>query len=679
MNKKLVIVESPNKIKKIQKFLGQEYLVKSSVGHIRDLPPNEMGVSAPNHQPIFRISKGKSNVVKDLKRFAEQASEIYLATDPDREGEAIAWHLSQVLGKRQYKRVVFNEITKAAVTAAINNACQIDFALVKGQTARRVLDRYVGYSVSPLITDREGQKFTAGRVQSPAVRLVVEKKMERDSFNPEDYLVVKIKVNHSERPFVAQLNTKSFVANGELFNDNDVASDASNLAQVTIAVVSKVPKEEKPPAPFITSTMTQAASIRLKMKPKQTMQAAQVLFENGVITYHRTDSTTMAAEAVEAIRDYALEQSLALPDTPHKYSNKADAQEGHEAIRPTSIAVETPAIEAKSDYLRDSAARLYQLIRERAIASQLAVAIYDVTKVALDGDAVSGRQYQYTAMGKVMVQKGWKALTMKDDTDEDDAAGDNKSVSLPALQQGQMFDRVQGKVDKKQTVIPKLYTQAALVKALEAKGIGRPSTYASIMENIENYGYVVEVDKRFIDATDIGVTLYKALVNTFSFVELNYTRDIEKQIDQVVSGRIEYRDMVDSFYNQLQEEMQQISKQARISAVHPCDKCGEPMRRIPGKRKNSAFWGCAAYQSGCKNTWEDDAGKPVNPEHPDFGKQIFKKNNVGNKSSGSAAGHQDGPTCPQCNVGKMVERNGRNGKFLGCSNYPKCKNTGNIG
>lgn len=552
---KLLIIESPNKKKKLLSILGAGWKVEASVGHIRDLPANPkegIGVDMTTFRPAYEISDGKASVVANLRRCAKDADEVYLATDPDREGEAIAWHIKETLGLKSYKRVTFNEITAAAVKAAIANPRQIDNYLVAAQEARRILDRLVGYTVSPWLTKRRGKGLSAGRVQTPALRLVVERCREIKNFKPLDHFTVRLLFANG---WHADWHFKSLVPNGQQTNywlDRSVAEKAAQVRQLVVKEYQEGPGKKSPPAPFTTSTLQQAASAKLRFSTKTTMDVAQKLFAAGHITYHRTDSPNLSVEACEEARLLAKKEGWPIPDAPRKFPVKSNAQEAHEAIRPTHFEDRAPALDSEEEK------KLYELIWIRAVASQLSDALFAIRQAVLEGGG-----FQYVARGQRLTFPGWMVLLSKDDTKEDQDGSEEERMNnpVPALQIGQALTATDGKVNACRTEPPKAYTEAQLVKKLESEGVGRPSTYASIIENIKGRKYVV-IEKNRLVSTQVGELIIDELANNFQFANVDYTRGVEQMLDEVAGGKQALRPVLEVLNRHLEAELKKLDQKS---------------------------------------------------------------------------------------------------------------------
>ncbi len=650
---KLFIVESPGKVRKIQSFLGPSYRVMASVGHVRDLPEKEMGLTPPDFVPQYEATKRGKEVLGKLRAAVKDAEEVYLATDPDREGEAIAWHLEDALKLKGAKRITYTEITEQAVKAALKSTRTIDRHLVAAQEGRRVLDRLVGYMVSPVLSRQTGSKLSAGRVQSPAVRLVVERERAIRDFRVTVHYGVSLvfeAMEHISEGWQATWLPKE----GWLQDDEEYILDkalAEQVAQIRNVIVRGCEEKEgksAPPAPFITSTLQQAASAALKFNPKKSMELAQALYEGGHISYMRTDSPNLSDEAIAAIRSWAGERDFPLPAAPRIWKSKAGAQEAHEAIRPTHFEVEEVGES-------DDEKALYRLIRLRAIASQLEDAVYAVRTLTLEGDA-GGKQAIFEAKGRTLVQPGWKALVAKDETEEDDEEPDNQ---VPKLEAGQQTQAQDAKMLTKKTRPPARYTEASLIRELEKKGIGRPSTYAAILENITSTHQYLQLEKRNLVPTETGEQVVDALNGAFGFIDFGFTCEMESLLDEIAEGKGMYQPLVAGAYKQFDAEIK-----AYIAATSPkCPACGQPLRHMvrsdSKEKKGFNFWGCSGYPE-CPATFADADGVP------------------GERQDTKPKPDTSGFKCPEC--GKdLVRRTGtsKNGKpydFFGCTGFRQgCK------
>ncbi|XOV78333.1 MAG: type I DNA topoisomerase [Aestuariibacter sp.] len=650
MAKSLVIVESPAKAKTINKYLGKDFIVKSSVGHIRDLPTKALGKVPPKkpakelktwsdkdkqkylkeyeYQKLvdrmgvdphndweahYEVLSGKEKVVKELKKLAKDADNIYLATDLDREGEAIAWHLQSIIGgkNKSFHRVVFNEITKKAIQEAFEKPGEVDTSRVNAQQARRFLDRIVGFMLSPLLWKKISRGLSAGRVQSVAVRLVVEKERAVKAFIPEEFWDIHADLNSAEkhklRMMVAKENGKAFKPG----NRKEAESAVEKLKAANYEVVSREskPTQSRPSAPFITSTLQQAASTRLGFGVKKTMMLAQRLYEAGHITYMRTDSTNLSGEALAAARGY-IESSFGdayLPEKPNFYGSKEGAQEAHEAIRPTEASKKASVL---SDMERD-AQRLYELIWRQFVACQMTPAKYDATTIT-----VKAGDYELTAKGRVLKFDGWTRVQ-----EQIKRSGDEENL-LPAVKEGDVLTLEE--LDPKQhfTKPPARYSEASLVKELEKRGIGRPSTYASIISTIQDRGYVRLENRRFY-AEKMGEIVSDRLLEKFNdLMSYDFTANMEQYLDEIAEGTMSWKEVLDRFYRGFEEKLAIAEKPAEEGGMSSnksvetdieCDKCGRAMMiRTSG---TGQFLGCSGYnlppKERCTNTMSLTPGEDV--------------------------------------------------------------------
>jgi DNA topoisomerase-1 len=599
--KKLIIIESPGKIKKLRQILGGEYEIAASVGHIRDLPVKSMGVAAPEFKPEYELTERGKEVVAKLKQHVKQASEIYLATDPDREGESIAWHLKQSLNLKDPKRVTFNEITEQAVKTAMAKPTTLNNQLVGAQEARRVLDRLVGYMVSPELRQQTGQALSAGRVQSPAVRLVVERERAIQAFKPTNHFGVQLYFHGEHGQWFADWKTRPDFANEEhpYVLDRTLAEAVARTKEVKVLSFKDTESKRAPPPPFTTSTLQQAASVMLYMNPDQTMQTAQKLYEQGHITYHRTDNPNLSAESLDAIR-LEMNRSLRLKvvDTLRTFPAPDGAQVGHPAITPTHWDVEA-AGETKEQQ------DLYRLIRLRAMACQLEDARYAVRTTLLQSvEKIHDKHVHFEAKGRTLIEKGWLALTAEDATEEHHK--EEKPNPIPKLITENTLKVEAAKILDKKTKAPPRYTQAGLVKKLESEGIGRPATYAAIMSHIVQRGYV-SLDQKQLKSTPMGDMIVDSLLGSFDFMDLGFTRNIEKDLDLIAQGKKKYLDVVTHVHEQLQTDLSKLAIKNN-QPHYPCPQCSKPLRQRKGK--NGLFWGCSGYPQ-CDTTLQDQQGKPV--------------------------------------------------------------------
>ena len=632
MGKNLVIVESPAKAKTINKYLGSDYTVEASIGHIMDLPKNDIGVELKKRtfQPKLIISPGKEKLVDRLKKLAAKADAVYLAPDPDREGEAIAAHLQMQLqpgmkSKAPIFRVTFNEITKKAVNDAFKTPRQVDDNLMLAQQTRRVLDRLVGYEISPLLWDKVRRGLSAGRVQTVALRLIVDRENEIKAFKPVEYWPVdaKLKPASSKQEFLARLYA---IDGAKLAVDTvgppalpegvsaQAAKAGMEQAKWTVASVEAKERRRNPPAPFSTSRLQQDASNRLGFNVKRTMGVAQRLYEGveignegtvGLITYMRTDSTRVAPVAIDMARDYIKTLGAQyLPAKPNDFKGKKDAQDAHEAIRPTNVAYTPDSIRR---YLSDEQFKLYDLIWRRFVGSQMTPAVYDQTNVDITG--VSDRKYSVRVSGSVLKFDGFLKVAdpraanataaAKPQNESSDGENEGADTALPALTQGQALDLVEVLTEQKFTEPPPRFNEASLVKELEERGIGRPSTYASIINTIQDRDYVKKLARKFVP-TEIGMVVTTLLVKNFPYIfDMDYTRKLEDELDEVESGKEKWTDLLDGFYGHLLKEikvaegsMEEIKRWEKPTE-ELCEKCGSPLILKWGKF--GSFYSCSSF------------------------------------------------------------------------------------
>ena len=693
MAKSLVIVESPAKAKTINKYLGKDYQVVASVGHIKDLPKKGLGVDLENNfEPTYEVMPGKEKVVKQIKDAAKEAETIYVATDPDREGEAIGRHIVELVSsgrgkaKKQVYRVMFNEITKSAIQEAFKHPGTINDNLVDAQQARRVLDRIVGYKVSPLLWDKVRRGLSAGRVQTVAVRLVVEREREIQAFIKTEYWTITANLAAQLPPaFDARLykiaektvKTAGFdtgLKKNEVHIENEAAAKGivAELegANYIVSDVSTKEKKRNPVPPFITSKLQQDASRKLRFSAKRTMQLAQKLYEGvelgkegsvGLITYMRTDSTRVAESALDEVREFVAGQygQNYLPEKAIHYRSKKDAQDAHEAIRPTAV-TRTP--ESLSAYLDKDELALYRLIWQRFVASQMMPAIFDQTTI----DINAGANYIFRATGSVLKFDGFLAV-YEEGKDEKDEEDEERAHKLPKVEKGEQLKLNTLTPEQHFTEPPPRYTEATLVKALEEKGIGRPSTYASIMTVIQDREYVEKTEGKF-RPTDLGSLVNDLLVESFAeLFNVEYTAQMEEQLDEVEEGKLQWTAALKGFYGKFtkdlkaaQQHMRDVKRQ-EIITEEVCDKCGAKMAIKFGRF--GQFLACTNYPE-CKNTRE--LAKPP------------AANGAGEAAAEAAAENPYADeVCEKCGS-TMVLKRGRFGQFLACSAYPECKNTRRI-
>lgn len=625
---KLLIIEAPGKLKKLQPMMkklrpGEDWQVVASGGHIRDLPAKGQDDSMittgvrKNYTPVYEILDKSARAVKTIKAAAKQASEIYLATDPDREGESISWHIQQVLAVKNYKRITFNEITLKRVEEALANPRQIDLNRVASQECRRVLDRLVGYLVTQELRRLMGKPTSAGRVQSPAVFLVVLREREIRNFQVINHFGVRLffadvsrgTTWYAEWQPVPDFASKDF----PYVQDTNLAQMVAGTRNVVVESCEDWKAERHPPAPFISSTLQQAASNALKWDPDKTMQVAQRLYEQGVITYHRTDNPNVPDEAMADIRTVANALGMKAVDERRTFKAAEGAQEGHPAITPTYWS-------ERSAGENDDELALYRLIWVRALASQLEAAIYDVRTAKLLAVGPGGKALRFTASGKTLCHPGWMKVLKGDDTDEEeDAEADNP---VPALTPKQILSVHSGELLKKKTQPPSRYTKASLIKEMERRGIGRPSTFASILKNITSKGLIEEKSRKLVPAS-LGEETIAKLEGFFSFVELDFTRELERDLDKIAQGQDTYGAVVARLHKRLEEELSQqrgmpsvpmvsSPRTAPASKTYSCPKCNQPLARRQKKGDGGYdFWGCTGFRSnGCKVSFPSLNGKP---------------------------------------------------------------------
>jgi DNA topoisomerase-1 len=699
MGKTLVVVESPAKAKTIKKYLGSGYEVLASKGHVKDLP-KKMGIDIEKgFQETYEIVPGKEKVLAELKAAAKEAGDILLATDPDREGEAIAWHLAEELNVNPGKanRVEFHEITKNGVQKGVSSPRKLNKHLYDAQRCRRVLDRIVGYDVSALVWSKLAFGLSAGRVQSVALRLIVDKEREIEAFVPEEYwnlgatLAKVVKNGGKRQPFTTRLSQE----NGkkvEVTEGQTAGRIKGDLETATfrIAKITSSERKRKPSAPYTTSKLQQDAVNRMGFTAKRTMQIAQGLYEGvdlgkdggpvGLITYMRTDSTRVSNDALVAVREY-IEQKFgktALPKDPNQYKSKKDAQEAHEAIRPTSL---EHAPEAVRKHLKDEQFKLYKLIWDRFVASQMKEAIYDQTGVDIEakGTSPSASAYMLRASGRVLKFAGWleaygQELTQpaageEVEKDAEQKADDEADGTLPELKEGEVLELMTPPgvlSEQKFTQPPARYNEGSLVRELEERGIGRPSTYAEIISKVQARDYVEKVDGRSFRPSLLGKMVVDGLVSSqLDFMDPAFTSSMEQELDEVEAGKEERTELLSRFYKKFRQQLD-LGKKGKRWNPEPeptgtfCEVCGpdgsdEKLRDLPkgelSKRwsKNGWFLGCANYPK-CKNT-----------------------SDLGPDGTGAAAPRETGIACNLCTK-PMVIRSGRYGEFLSCTGYPGCKN-----
>ena len=658
MSKYLVIVESPAKAKTIKKYLGNDYKVTASMGHIRDLPQSHLGVDVKNDfEPMYIIMTGKSKLIKSLKEDASKAERIYLATDPDREGEAISWHLAHILkvdGSTPC-RITFNEITKNAIANAVKEPKPLNMNLVDAQQARRVLDRIVGYEISPVLWKKVKKGLSAGRVQSVATRIICDREKEIEEFVPKEYWSIDSRFSKEDG---SVFSSRFYGKNGKkleikLKEESDAIVALMKAASWQVTNVKKSAKRRSPAPPFITSTMQQEASRKLGFSAQRTMMVAQQLYEGvelgnegavGLITYMRTDSVRLSNDALKQARTY-IENRFGkdyLPGKPRVFKTKSAAQDAHEAIRPT-YADRDP--EALKNMLTAEQYKLYKLIWDRFIACQMENAVFDTISIDIEGTQIGASEdkekspvLNFRSSGSRLVFPGFMALYVegKDDEEKDE------SQQLPPLEAGDVLSLKEFKPEQHFTEPPPRYTEATLVKALEEKGIGRPSTYAPTISTIINRGYV-ERNKKQLVPTELGKMVNKLMVDNFpDIVNVNFTAGMESKLDSVEEGKIPWKDILREFYPSFIETIRKAEQIEKVEIPVEesdvvCEKCGRNMVIRTGRF--GKFLACPGYPA-CKNT-----------------KPIFE---------------EAGVKCPKCGGKVIILKTKRGRKYLGCENYPKC-------
>ncbi len=661
MKKSMVIVESPAKARTIGKYLGKQFFVRASRGHVRDLPPRALGVDIKHgFQPTYRVIPGKEKIVAELKKEARQADSIYLAADPDREGEAICFHLAHELdgseGHHVY-RVLFNEITKSAILHAFENPTEIDSHKVEAQQARRILDRIVGYKVSPLLWQKVKKGLSAGRVQTVAVRMIVDREREIRAFEPEEYWDFRARLEGSKKPeFEAKAsryrNRKFKISNQK---EADQLLKELNASDFIVTKIQKKERKRRPLPPFITSKLQQEAVRKLGFTVKRTMQVAQRLYEGieigtegsvGLITYMRTDSTRISEDALSEAREFISGQfgSDYLPGEAIRYSSKKGAQDAHEAIRPTSAARDPQSLRP---YLGRDELRLYTLIWNRFVASQMTPALFDQTSIVIGAGPA-----EFKAVGSILRFDGFLKL-YRSDEDDNAAVDEGEGKLLPDLREGERLQVREIMREQKFTQPPPRYNEASLVKSLEEKGIGRPSTYQQILSVILSRDYVRKEENRFVP-TELGEIVIDLLIGHFVEVfDYDYTARLEGELDSIEAGKADWIDTLAEFYSGFKERLEHARadmknlKREEIPTDEECEKCGSPMVIRWGKF--GKFLACTNFPK-CRNTRE-------------LTHEV---------SSDSAESPQE--TCSQCGR-PMVLKKGKFGPFLACTGYPECKNT----
>lgn len=681
MKKALIIVESPTKIKTLKKFLGSNYSFESSLGHIRDLPAKKFGIDVDNDfEPQYEILEGKKDVIERLKKAAKEAEIVYLSPDPDREGEAIAWHIAQILPKNtKYKRVTFNSITKEAVKEALAEPRNIDLALVDAQQARRLLDRIVGYKISPIL-HRKIQKgrdgfLSAGRVQSVALKLVVDREKEIDAFKPVEYwsLDVDLKSSKDPKSFKAHLYSvngkkveKEEVPGKEctLISNEETAKKLEGLlkkASYQVVDIEKKEKKRNPYPPFITSTMQQEASRHYGFSASRTMGIAQSLYEGvelkggnaeGLITYMRTDSVRISPEATKDVRNYIKKTygDTFLPEEPNFYGSKKSAQDAHEAIRPTNLELDPESIK---DFLTADQFKLYQLIWRRFVSSQVKPAIYDTVTM----DILADKSMMLRATGSQIKFQGFLVLYEEKVDFESEHSKDNESSILPDLKVNDILNMLETHAHQSFTRPPARFTEASLIKELEKSGIGRPSTYATIMNKIQSKEYTVK-EKSALKPTELGKVICQMLEENFKqIMDIHFTAEMEQELDKIAEDNKDWKKFISKFWKGFIPAVEVAEKEAfvpRVDTDRICPRCGHILQKVWSR--NKYFYGCSNYPI-CDYT------APL--EELELNKEDFIE------------GFDWEQKCPKC-ASEMKVRSGKFGIFLGCSRYPECKGIVNV-
>ncbi|MGA9043226.1 MAG: type I DNA topoisomerase [Terriglobales bacterium] len=688
MDKGLVIVESPGKVKLIQKYLGKGFTVEASFGHVKDLPKSTLGVDVENDfDTEYVVIPGKEKVLAKLKKLALGMDHIYLAPDPDREGEAMAWHLAGELGEvgkskkkkkndqvgdgARIRRVTFNEITKRAVLEAFEHPRDIDKSLVDAQQARRVLDRLVGYQVSPLLWDKVRRGISAGRVQTVALRLIVEREREIKAFEKKEYWTIDANLAGPKPPafdarFLGKGEEKIEVTNGE---DAEKIRASLEKADWLVRTVDRKERRRNATPPFTTSKLQQDSSRKLRFSVKRTMMIAQRLYEGaelgdegvvGLITYMRTDSTRVSNEALAEVRDYIKTQygDGYLPESPNVYKEKKAAQAAHEAIRPTSAMRHPDQIK---QYLKEDEYKVYKLIWQRFVASQITPAVFDQTTVDIDAKSGSDN-FWFRVTGSVLKFDGFLKVyeESKDVKDDDDEELKHK---LPALEPGQKLTLKQLKPEQHFTEPPPRYNEASLVKELEERGIGRPSTYAAILSTIQERQYVQKLGGKFTP-TEIGLVVTDLLVENFRDIfDIQYTARLEEELDDIEEGKEKWTDTLGEFYKRFSKDLKYAEKhmenvkRMEKPTDEKCERCGSPLVIKWGK--HGSFYACSSYNKEDENSCNFTKENPINL--PDL-------------DSADVQGTTQEEYCENCGR-VMVLKRGRFGQFMACTGYPDCKTT----
>jgi DNA topoisomerase-1 len=715
MAKSLVIVESPTKAKTIGKYLGKQFVVKASLGHVKDLPKKNLSVDVEkNFEPHYEVIEGKKKLIAELKAAAKDVDSIYLAADPDREGEAICYHLQEELnGSKKgpkFYRVMFNEITANAIKKAFEKPGSVNLHLVDAQQARRVLDRLVGYKISPLLWDKVRRGLSAGRVQTVALRLIVDREREIRAFIKREYWTIDVQLNAKKPPVLTARFTKKNDEAIELPDEGTTKGLLDQLYGSKYLVHSVTTKEKKrnPVPPFITSTLQQESSRKLRFSVKRTMMLAQRLYEGvelgsegsvGLITYMRTDSTRVSQDALDEVRGLIKDRYGApfVPASPNVYKSKKDAQDAHEAIRPSSPR-RTP--EDLAPYLQEDELKLYRLIWMRFVASQMTPAVFDQTTIDVAAKGKDGANYMFRATGSVPKFNGFLDV-YKESKDEKDTDDEEEKNKLPLVTQGEELRFKSIEPEQHFTEPPPRFNEATLVKELESDGVGRPSTYASILSTIQEREYVKKEGGKFVP-TELGMVVTDLLLENFkNLFDITYTARMEVELDEIEEGKIDWREAMSEFYERFQKDLEHAErhmtdiKRMEEPTGEACEKCGKPMVIKWGKF--GKFIACTGYPE-CSNTRElppDPASAEGLTEQDaeeyceNCGRvMVLKKGRFGQfyacsgypdckttKQIGGTQKKSDVPLdekCPQCGS-NLVLKNGRFGEFTACSTYPKCK------
>ena len=671
MGKSLLIVESPTKVNTLKKIVGKDFIIKASVGHLKDLPKKKLGVDVDNNfEPEYITIRGKGKILQELKTAAKKVDTIYLAPDPDREGEAIAHHIGNEVArftKGKIYRVMFNEITKKAVKEALANPTELNLDRVNAQQARRILDRLVGYKISPILWKKVHRGLSAGRVQSVALRIVCEREREILAFESKEYWSITLDLEGSCKP---NFQAKLFKINddkAEIGNKEEADKILKDLEGSSLVLESITKKERKrnPSAPFITSSLQQEASRKLNYSPKKTMMLAQKLYEGiklekkgtvGLITYMRTDSVRLSDQALEEVRNYIPERygKEYLPAKPNMYKSKKSAQEAHEAIRPTDVTLDPNFLK---DHLEKDLFRLYQLIWSRFVSCQMVPAVLDTTQF----DIKSGN-YLFRSNGSILKFAGFMKVYVESQDDDNAEKTETKDSDriLPALKKGENLNLLEISPEQHFTQPPARFTEAMLVKELEDKGVGRPSTYASIISVIKDRDYIQNEERR-LKPVELGFMINDLLVENFpDIMTTAFTAKMEEQLDEVEDGKKQWRDVLQTFYTPFKKDLEEAEKKmkdfkAEVEETDEvCEKCDKPM--IIKWGRFGKFLACSAYPD-CKNA--KDIKKPGTEGEPEASDEV------------------EGD-CDKCKSPLIIKR-GRFGKFIACSTYPDCKFTKPIG